>query len=610
MEVNDASAQPQPELQGEAAAEKALHIRIYEKLQSINFWNAVSIVWLIGAVLVFLISIEKSIAFSLYAKKHSKQIQDKKFLVGLDILKIECGLDRKVMVSACKYINMPVMYGIIRPHILLPDAMKSKLNREHMNAILMHELCHIKNWDILKNYAFLLGKAIHWFNPLVWIAQKASREDTELMCDQNVLSIMGEDKKGLYSQSLVEATRFVIERKTPMLTISLCENKSNLKERIMHMLRPQKKLKSAGIISALTAIFMIIGCFTTACQPAPDTTIEYDGSDANVMAAAENDTTQTPTEEPILEEEPDFTQYEAPETFAKSYEKDNLRIMVDAQVEVPEVEKIYSVAFKPRELTQEMVDNFLNYFIGDAPVYTRNDSETKASTLENELETWKQAKYNAENNWDTVKDRDPYQGNGGQQGAIDYIQGYIDMFERQLETAPKEYGYTLSSGLIGPSADDSGKDIPPDATEEEIASAKAEDARVAKENASVREMIAYAKMDESYIDDKMAYIYIHGRPGRRSTLSFDNANEANEVGISLMREEMDSLSETMTLPLDDAVAKAKQVLQGIGLGSMYLNNYNFNALVKNDQTVPCYWLIFNQDIQGMPILPLSNGFKK
>ena len=280
------------------------------------------------------------------------------------------------------------------------------------------------------------------------------------------------------------------------------------------MLRPQKKLKSAGIISVLTAILMIIGCFTTACQPAPDTTIEYNGSDATVMAAGENDATQTPTDTPVPEDEPDFTQYEAPETFAKTYEKDNLRIMVDAQVEVPEVEKIYSVAFKPRELTQKMADDFLNYFIGDDPVYMRESEGTKASSLEAEIKIWEDAKYNAENNWDAVKDHDPYQDNGGQQGAIDYIQDVIDRLESQLENAPQEYGYTLASRLIGPSLDDSGKDIPPDATEEEIAAAKAEDARVAQENASIRELIAYAKMDESYIDDKMAYIYIHGNPGR------------------------------------------------------------------------------------------------
>ena len=206
-----------------APAEKALMQRIFDILKSIDLWNAVAIVWLMGAVIVFLASVEKSIAFSVYAKKHSQPINDKKFLVGLDILKIKCDINRKVSVSACKFINMPVMYGIIRPHILLPAAMKIKLNKEHMDAILLHELCHIKNWDILKNYAFLLGKAIHWFNPLVWIAQKILREDTELLCDQNVLIIIGEDKKGLYSQSLVEATRFVIERKTPMLTISLCE---------------------------------------------------------------------------------------------------------------------------------------------------------------------------------------------------------------------------------------------------------------------------------------------------------------------------------------------------------------------------------------------------
>jgi beta-lactamase regulating signal transducer with metallopeptidase domain len=611
-ETNGANPQPQPQTQDEVKAEKkTLVTRVYEKLQSINLWNAVSIVWLIGAVLVFLVSIEKSIAFSLYSKKHSKPINDKKFLVGLDILKIECGISRKVSVSACKYINMPVMYGIIRPHILLPAAMKRKLNREHMDAILMHELCHIKNWDILKNYAFLLGKAIHWFNPLVWIAQKAAREDTELLCDQNVLAIMGEDKKGLYSQSLVEATRFVIERKTPMLTISLCENKSNLKERIMHMLRPQKKLKSAGVISVLTAILMIIGCFTTACQPAPDTTIEYDGSDATVMAAAENDTTQTPTDTPVPEDEPDFTQYEAPETFAKTYEKDSLLITVNADVEVPEVPKLYKVKLTPYELDQELADMFLDYFIGDAQMYMRESEGEKASTLENEIANWKQVKYNAENNWDEVKDHDPYQDNGGQQGAIDYIQDVIDRLEEQLENAPQEYGYETMSRQLKMPVPEGGKDIPPDATQEEIAAAKAEDARVAAEQseryANMLELLGYAKVDQSYIEDKMAYIYLRGDAGKGANLYYDNANSAAANGYYLGRDDVDELGKSITFSLDEAIATAQQAMEDLGVGETSLESYHFNGNVKNGELIPCYVMNFTKSIYGVPVHRFGDG---
>ena len=49
---------------------------------------------------------------------------------------------------------------------------------------------------------------------------------------------------------------------------------------------------------------------------------------------------------------------------------------------------------------------------------------------------------------------------------------------------------------------------------------------------------------------------------------------------------MDKLSETINLPVDDAVTMAQQVFKDMGLDPMYMNHYNFNALVKNGQPLP------------------------
>jgi len=593
----------------EKLKEASFFKNILNVFQSIDLWGMVSIIWFIGFILVLVFSVEKSITFALYAKRNSQEIDDKKLLISFDILKIKCNIRRNIKISTCKFINMPVMYGALCPHILLPASMVGKLKKEHMDTILLHELCHIKSRDILKNYAFLLGKALHWFNPLVWIAQKTVREDTELLCDQNVLNIIGEKHKGLYSQSLLEATRFVIERKTPKLTISLCENKSNLKERIIQMLKPQKKLKSAGIISVLAAILMIVGCFTTACQPTVDETIDYSPTN-DAQPAADNSETQ-PLEETIENNEPeaDFSQYETPETFAKTYEKGSLMIMVDAEVEVPSVEKLYSAKFEERELTQELVDMFLDYFMGDSPLYMREGEGEKASTLENEIASWKQAKQNAENKWDEVKNKDPYQGNGGQQGAIEYIEDVIQRLEKQLGNATEEYGYVKIARQLALPADDGGKDIPEDASVEVIAASKAEDARVALANASMRQLIGYAKVEESELGDKMAYVYINGGAGRHTTLSFDNANEATENGYMLNRAESDEVEKTMTMPIEDAITMAKNVMQDLGIGDTYLQSYDCIPIVKDGQLAPCYSMWFTNSLNGTPVLHLSNGQK-
>ena len=562
---------------------------IINALSSADLWGAVSVVWLAGAVIVFLASLEKSIAFALYAGRSSREIDDKKFLVNFDILKIKCSINKNVKISACKLINMPVVYGVFAPHILLPESMAGKLKKEHMDAIILHELCHIKNRDILKNYAFLLGKALHWFNPLVWLAQKSIREDTELLCDQKVLAIIGDRHKGLYSQSLLEATRFVIERKTPVLTISLCENKSNLKERIIQMLKPQKKLRSAGIISVLAAIIMIIGCFTTACRPAPDTTIEF--TDSPNLPAAENSKTQPPEENTLSNEpEADFTRYEAPETFVKTYEKDSLRIIVDAQVNVP-ANDMQSVALSPLKLTQEFADSFINFFSGESALYKKITGDQSYDFYANRLALWQQNLYNAKNNWDEVKGHDPY-GND-QSRAIIEIEGMIEAVGKQLEEAPKEVEYeAVTSQLTHPVEE--GKDVP-----------GGEPEKITDTSRLVLD--AYVKAEVSNISDNMAHYYITSKSGIADTLLYENSNDASSNGMILRSAEVNELAQTIGLTLNQAGSYAQQTLESMGINYMNLAKYSYSAAIKDGELYPYYVLEYCRSANGVSIQPISEA---
>ncbi len=276
-------------------------------------------------------------------------------------------------------------------------------------------------------------------------------------------------------------------------------------------------------------------------------------------------------------------------------------------MEVPKADKIYSVKLERQELTQELADMFLDYFIGDSPMYMRISEGEKASTLENELANWEQVKYNAENNWDEVKNKDPYQDNGGQQGAIEYIDDVIERIEKQLENAPDVYGYESMSRQIALPRDNGGKDIPEDATEEEIAASKAEDERLRSLHSSVLELLGYAKVEESYIEDKMAYLYLHGDAGKTATLYYDNSNSAAGNGYYIGREEEEELSKAITISLDEAVEIAQKAIQDLGVGDTYLEGYHFNAIVIDGELAPCYVLTFKKNIYSMPTIQLSNG---
>lgn len=116
-------------------------------------------------------------------------------------------LHRKVdMAVLCKdnifqseNISSPFVFGIIKPRIYLPFNM----NAQDFEHVVAHEQAHIRRKDHWwKPLGFLL-LAIHWFNPLVWLAYVLLCRDIELACDEKVIKELGSEQRADYTQALV-----------------------------------------------------------------------------------------------------------------------------------------------------------------------------------------------------------------------------------------------------------------------------------------------------------------------------------------------------------------------------------------------------------------------
>jgi len=81
----------------------------------------------------------------------------------------------------------PMTWGVLRPVILLP---KTSLTwtRERMQAVLLHELAHVRRRDSLTQSLSLLICALYWPNPLIWLGGRALRREAEIAADDAVLS--------------------------------------------------------------------------------------------------------------------------------------------------------------------------------------------------------------------------------------------------------------------------------------------------------------------------------------------------------------------------------------------------------------------------------------
>jgi beta-lactamase regulating signal transducer with metallopeptidase domain len=96
------------------------------------------------------------------------------------------GISRRVSVRLCPDRMMPMVWGTVRPVILLP-AEATGWTAELKRDVLLHELAHVRRHDYLNQLVTRFACAVHWFNPLAWMAARRLRSERERACDDHVL---------------------------------------------------------------------------------------------------------------------------------------------------------------------------------------------------------------------------------------------------------------------------------------------------------------------------------------------------------------------------------------------------------------------------------------
>lgn len=102
-------------------------------------------------------------------------------------------LKRKIEVLINDNISVPITYGIIKPKIVL----QSKIFEDDtlLKYVMIHELTHIKKYDVLWNHLKYFIACIHWHNIFVFAACKYIEDDLEMLCDKLVIKNVGDTEK-------------------------------------------------------------------------------------------------------------------------------------------------------------------------------------------------------------------------------------------------------------------------------------------------------------------------------------------------------------------------------------------------------------------------------
>ncbi len=150
----------------------------------------------------------------------------------------------------------PFVVGLLRPRIYLP----SELEDSERAYILAHERCHIRRLDHITKLLAFCALAVHWFNPLVWVAFRLFTQDMESSCDEAVLRKLGEHIRSDYSQSLLDLTA---GRRAPTWT-PLAFGEGNPGRRIRNILRWKRPSAGAVTLAALFTLVIALSAMTEA----------------------------------------------------------------------------------------------------------------------------------------------------------------------------------------------------------------------------------------------------------------------------------------------------------------------------------------------------------
>jgi len=147
-------------------------------------------------------------------------------------------------------IKTPFVLGFFRPKIYFP----TNINPFRHDHILMHEQIHITRRDyIIKPFSYVVF-ALHWFNPIMWVAYFLMSKDMEMSCDEAVLRKMDEDIRQDYSMSLLSLS---VKRVSLLSPIAFASGESNVKERITNVLGYKRTARLVTV-----ALIIFVGIFT------------------------------------------------------------------------------------------------------------------------------------------------------------------------------------------------------------------------------------------------------------------------------------------------------------------------------------------------------------
>ncbi len=200
-----------------------------------------SVVWVILASVIFALKLARYLLFIRQTRKSS---------YAVDVPQIT---SKRVSARICNLISSPLMTGVFKPVLLLPEVF---LTDEQLENVVLHEMTHYKRKDILVKWFSLIVKSIHFFNPAVYFVCRQLDEECEISCDAAVVKNMTRESEMSYVNTILSLLSESTSKCVP-LTTGMAGSKETLKKRFL-LIKNKKRISKKIIFFSVIAAMVLV----------------------------------------------------------------------------------------------------------------------------------------------------------------------------------------------------------------------------------------------------------------------------------------------------------------------------------------------------------------
>lgn len=218
---------------------------------SFSVWEMLTVVWFLGTIALFACYVTRHCRFMSMVRRWSEEITDSQTLKAFCDVEKQVGIREKVGIRKCSCVYTPMLIGLIRPSIVLPDVIYTP---EELTIILKHELIHFKRRDLWYRVLVIAARSIHWFNPFLPFIAKEIAALCELSCDEEVVKDADFNLRKQYSKIIFSSLK-KIQPQTAFST-DFGGGQRNVRMRITWIMDITKKKTGFAMVCVLLIIVL------------------------------------------------------------------------------------------------------------------------------------------------------------------------------------------------------------------------------------------------------------------------------------------------------------------------------------------------------------------